>query len=131
MAKLRLFCALILLAVAAHAQRAMTVDEVVTFVKSQIKLKGPDRTTADYLLHKIKLTQRLEDRTIEELQGLGAGAQTVKALRTLSENSAGLAAVAAPVVVPAPRKPVPPPDSVEQEAMLAAIKEYARTYTEN
>ena len=36
-----------------------------------------DRITADFLLHKVKLTQKLDDRTVEALQGEGAGAKTV------------------------------------------------------
>ena len=63
---------LLLLTVAMLAQRAMSVTEVITFIKSQIKANGDDRATADYL-RKIKLTQRLDDRTIEDLQGQGAG----------------------------------------------------------
>ena len=82
--------ALLLFSVAATAQRAMSVAELTTFVKSQIKLKGDDRTTADFLLHKIKLTEKLEDRAVEELQGQGAGPKTVQALRKLSSESAGL-----------------------------------------
>ena len=79
--KLRILVALLFFSLAAQAQRAMTVAEVITFVKSQIKMKGDDRTTADFLLHKIKLTEKLDDRTVEQLQGEGAGPKTVQALR--------------------------------------------------
>lgn len=108
----------------AFAQRPMTVDQVVSFVKSQIKVKGDDRQTADFL-HKIKLTQKLEDKTVEELQGLGAGAKTVAALRALEQESASLAA--APVVkLPS----APPPDSTAQAEILSAVRDYALNYTE-
>src|SRR5580700_5730434 len=95
--KLILPVALLLFSVTANAQRSMTVAELTTFVKSQIKLKGDDRTTADFLLHKVKLTEKLEDRAIEELQGQGAGPKTVQALRKLSEESASLAAAPTPL----------------------------------
>jgi hypothetical protein len=122
-------CRLIfVLAAVAFAQRAMTVQELLTFVKSQVKMKGDDRMTADFLLHKVKLTEKLNDKSVEELQGLGAGPKTVAALRKLEEESAGLAAAAPPppTVVVAQK---PPPDSMEQAEALAAMKEYAMNYT--
>src|SRR5277367_6772573 len=110
---------LLLAAVTLSAQRAMTVAQLVTFVGSQIKLKGDDRTTADFLLHKVKLTEKLEDRAIEELQGQGAGPKTVQALRKLSADSAALRAAPPPEAPPAPPPPPPPPDSIEQAAAMA------------
>ena len=103
-AKLRLLCAFLLLAVFAIAQRAMTVAEVIEFVDSQIKLKGDDKATADFLQH-IKLTQKLEIRDVENLQGRGAGVRTLQALRKLSEDSASLAAAPPPPVPPPPKPP--------------------------
>ncbi len=130
-APLRLFFVLLLMAVAAHAQRPMTVAELNAFVKSQIKMKGDDRTTADFLLHKIKLTEKLEDRAVEELQGEGAGPKTVQALRKLSEESASLAAAPTPQAPPPPPPPPPAPDSIEQAEALAGMKDYALNYTKN
>ncbi|MGA3185793.1 MAG: hypothetical protein ABSF22_01670 [Bryobacteraceae bacterium] len=118
----------ILLAGALLAQRPMTVAELTSFIKSAIKLKNDDRTTAEYL-RKIKMTQRLDDKTVEELQGLGAGPKTVAALRLLEEGSASLAA-APPPPPPAPKAPPkPPPDSVEQAEVIASMREYALNYT--
>lgn len=121
------FFILLLLAAAAFAQRAMTVADLTAFIKSQIKLKADDRTTAEFL-KKIKLTQKLDDKTVEELQGSGAGARTVAALRKLEEESATLAA-APPPPPPVVRPQRPPPDSMEQAEALAAMKEYALNYT--
>jgi hypothetical protein len=129
MANLRLLSVLLFMGVAAHAQRPMTVAEVTAFVKSQIKMKGDDRATADFLLHRVKLTDKLEDRAVEELQGQGAGPKTVQALRKLSEESASLPAAPPPAVPPPPPPPTPPPDSIEQAETLAAMKEYALNYT--
>jgi hypothetical protein len=129
--KLRLLGALLLIAWSANAQRAMTVAELLAFVKSQIKLKGDDRTTADFLLHKIKLTEKLEDRAIEELQGQGLGPKTVQALRKLSEESASLKAAPPPEAPPPPRPTLPPPDSIEQAEAMAGMRDYALNYTKN
>jgi len=126
-AKLRLLSAFLLLAMLATAQRAMTVADVIAFVDSQIKLKGDDKATADFLQH-IKLTQKLEPRDVENLQARGAGVRTLQVLRKLSEDSASLAAAPPP---PEPPPPTPPPSAKEQAAILAAIKEYALSYTKN
>jgi hypothetical protein len=118
-------------ALVAWAQRPMTVAELTALVKSQIKVKGNDKDTADFL-RKVKLTEKLEDKTIEELQGMGAGPKTVAALRTLEEASKGLAA-AAVVVAKAPVAPphvMPPPGAEEQGEALSAMREYALNYTE-
>jgi len=126
---LRLLCAVCVAAALALAQRAMTVRDVIAFVESQIKLNGDDRATADFL-GKIKLTQRLEPRQVEDLQGKGAGIRTVQALRKLSEESAGLSPAPPPPVVTAP--PVrPPPSRGEQAVILDAMREYALNYTKN
>ena len=98
--------ALLFLPAAAHAQRSMSTAEVLSFVQSQVKI-GDDRATADYLLHKVKLTQKLDVRSVEDLQGKGAGPQTIKALRKLAEDSAALPEPP-PVVVVAPPPPARP-----------------------
>lgn len=119
---------LALAAALVFAQRSMSVSDVVAFVKSQVKMKGDDRLTADFL-HKVKLTQKLEDRTVEDLQGLGAGPKTVAALRKLEEESASLAAAPPPPPPAAKAPPKPPPDSVEQAETIAAMRDYALNYT--
>src|SRR5215471_15073840 len=64
-----------------------------------------------------KLTERLDDRTIEELQGSGnLGPKTLDALHALRERSQVLAA--AKVLPPEPKPtPIPPPTSEEQAAV--------------
>jgi hypothetical protein len=122
---------LLLSAASLLAQRAMTVAQVVAFVGSQVKIKGDDRATADFLLHKIKLTEKLEARVVETLQGQGAGPKTVQALKKMVDESAGLPAAPEPEAVAPPPAPPPPPDSIEQAAAMAAIKDYALNYTKN
>ena len=111
----------------AAGEQNMTVAQLVMFIRSSVELKQPDRSVAEYL-HKIKLTDKLDDRTIEDLQSLGAGAKTVAALRELGEASASL-----PVAAPPPPKPVyvppPPPNSVEQAKIIDQARDYALNYT--
>ena len=113
----------------AFAQREMTVAQLVTFIKSSIQLHNPDKDVADTVA-RIKVTNKLEDRVVEELQGAGAGPKTIAALRKVS--AASLALDSAP---PPPPKPVPvvipPPNSIEQKKILDQITEQALNYTEN
>ena len=124
-----LLCAT-LLAWAAQAQSRMTVDQLVSFVKSSVQLQHDDRQIAAYIKRNVKLANRLDARTVEDLQGLGAGPQTVNALRGLIVGSAEL-----PEAPPPPPKPVvagiPAPDSIEQKRILAEITENARNYSQN
>jgi hypothetical protein len=67
---------------------------------------------------------------VETLQGMGAGPQTVAALRLLITESSGLAAPPPPapkLVVVGP----PAPDSIEQKKILAEITESALNYTKS
>ena len=123
----RLFLALAL-SVTAAAQ-SMTVDQLVSFIKSSIQLKHDDRKVADYV-KKIKLSNKLDARTVESLQGMGAGPSTVAALRLLVTESSSLP----PPPPPAPKLVVvgpPAPDSIEQKKILAEITESALNYTKS
>src|SRR5258708_35361563 len=124
----KLLQTLIVSAVLATAsEMTLTVDQLTKFIKSSVQLKQPDRQVAEYLKH-VKLSDRLDDRTIEELQGLGTGAKTVAALKDLRESSANLSAPPPPPPVPPPPKPLAPPDSIEQAEITDAAREYALTY---
>jgi hypothetical protein len=107
----------------------LTVDEVVSFVRSSIQLKQSDKSVADYL-RKVTLSQKLEDRTIEDLQAAGVGPKTLVALHDLRDASAKLSAPPPVVVKPAP-PPIPPPSDKEQDRILGEVKEYALNYTKN
>src|SRR5580658_2224156 len=130
MPRWKILLALLVIPVLAYAQRAVTVTEVVAFVKSQIQRKGDDRQTADYLSRSFKLTQKLDDRTVEDLQGQGAGPKTVQALHKLAELSANLPEPP-PIVAATPPPPPPPPSAAEQAEVLAELREYALAYTKN
>jgi hypothetical protein len=111
------------------AQAGLSVNQLVTFVQSSIKLKHPDHQVATYLL-KLKLSERLELATVEELQGLGAGPDTVAALRKMSVASNSLPAPPPKVEKIAPI-PIPPPPVEEQNALIEEVREYALSYSKN
>ena len=114
-------------AIATAADMTMTVEQLVQFVKSAIQLKQPDVQVANQLKH-VKLSNRLEDGVIEEMQGMGAGAKTVAVLKDLHDSSASLPSPAPPPPQAPPPKPLEPPDSVEQGKALEAAREYALNY---
>jgi hypothetical protein len=120
-------CLVTALGLAATPEMSLTVEKLVTFVRSTVKLKQPDKQVADYL-HHVKMVEKLDDQTIEDLQSLGAGPKTVAALKDLRDNSANLA-VAPP---PAPKPvvvPIPGPDSIEQGRIIQDARSYALNYT--
>lgn len=125
----RHFCFLAVVAVAANAQMKITVAELVSFIESSIKLKHDDVKVAEFV-KKIKLDDKLDARTVEKLQGDGAGPRTVLALKGLMTESAAL-----PAAPPPPPKPVyvppPPPSSIEQKEILAQITDWAVNYSQN
>ena len=126
---LRQSCLLLVLAAALEAQAKLSTDQLVSFIKSSIQLKHDDIKVADYI-KKIKLSDKLDARTVEMLQGLGAGPRTVMALKGLMTESASL-----PEAAPPPPKPIyvppPPPDSIEQKKILQEITDSAINYSRN
>jgi hypothetical protein len=76
------------------------------------------------------MSERLDPRTIEDLQGKGAGSKTVAALNHLAELSATLTPPAPKVEAPKP-KPIPPPSYEEQHSILARVREYAMNYSKS
>jgi hypothetical protein len=123
----RLMLLVVCAGVLSSAQARLTVEQLKEFVRSSVALKHPDRKLAEYL-KKIKLSNQLDDATIEELQGLGAGPLTVAALKALGESTAALPKAPPPAVKPVY---VPPatPTSEEQARVLQAAKEYALNYS--
>src|SRR5579885_3349965 len=115
--RVRALVLLLCLSLPAAAQMKITVEQLRAFIQSAVQLKQDDRKVADYL-RKMKLTNQLDDRTIEDLQGLGAGPKTVAALHELAEAAASL-----------PKGPPPPPDAMEQKRVLEAARDYAINYT--
>ncbi len=117
------------LALIAAGEMPLTVAKLTDFIKSAVQLKQPDKQVAETLRH-FRMTEKLDDRTIEELQSMGAGPKTVAALKDLGDASASL-----PTATPPPPKPVvvpiPPPDSIEQAKIIDQARDYVLNYTKS
>jgi hypothetical protein len=121
---------LLLSAAFVFAQSTMTVTQLESFVRSSIKLHNPDKDVADSLA-KIKVSNKLEDQTVEELRAAGAGPKTIAALKKLVLASAGLSDAPPPPPKTAALVTIPPPSSIEQKQILDQVAEQALNYTEN
>src|ERR1700683_3037 len=113
----RILAGVIVFCAAAVAQ-TLTVQRLSEFIHSsthEMKGKQSDKEIAGFIA-KMKLTEKLDDATIEEFQNEGAGPLTVAALRALGDRSASL-----PVAKPAPlsltiaAKPLPAAPSSEAQ----------------
>ena len=128
----RLLAAVFAVCLVATAQ-TLSVEELASFIRSSAQLikegKQTDSEVAKFL-SKVRLTERLDDRAIEEIQGNGIGPKTLQALQALRDRSKELAA-AKPIVPPAPPTPIPPPSSEEQAAIISDVREYALNYSKN
>jgi hypothetical protein len=126
----RLLAAAFAVCLGVAAQSSLNVEQLVSFVKSSVQqLKHPDKQVASFL-SRVKMTERLDDRTIEELQGLGAGPKTLEALRALRDQSQSLGA-AKPRPVDVKPTPIAPPSSEEQGRILAKVRDWALNYTKS
>jgi hypothetical protein len=117
------------MALAAYGQRQMSVPDLVTFIKSSVQMHNDDRAVAD-AVRRLKLTNRLDAGTVEDLQGLGAGPRTLAALRELINTSASLP-IGAPVAPTPPPVAIPPPSPAELKVILQEITEKALDYTKS
>jgi hypothetical protein len=106
------------------AQVRMNVDQLRAFIQSSQKLGHSDKQIADYLKN-IKMTERLDEATIEDI---GGSPRTTDALRRLVEGSKNLPAPKPPAPKPVVQ-PIPPPDSMEQARVLDTAREYALDYS--
>ena len=120
-------------ALALRAQQSMSVAQLKEMIRSSIELKQSDKAVASFLKN-VTLTDKLDDRVIEQMQGQGIGQKTLKALDDLRDNSANLKpptkqelAAAAPKTYKQP----PPPDSLHQRELLDQMRQYASSYTQN
>lgn len=110
----------------AFAQMRMSVEQLQAFVKSSIELKHQDKRVAEYL-RKVQLTNKLDERTAEDLLGMGAGPNTYNALRELVKSSSTLPPPAPPKPKATPT-PIPPPSEADQRRILDEVREYALGY---
>ena len=129
----RLLAAFFAVCLAAMGQ-TLSVQKLVAFIESSEKLisegKMTDREVAKYL-GSVKLSERLDDRVIEQMQGAGkVGPKTLQALQELRDRTQTLAAAAPIVPEPKPVLP-PPPSSIEQAAIIDEVRGYALAYSKN
>ncbi|MFL6448572.1 MAG: hypothetical protein ACJ746_12900 [Bryobacteraceae bacterium] len=137
-------------ALALQAQTEMNVQQVVDFIRSELALKQhTDKQIAAYV-KKLKLSEKITDKTILDLEAQGAGPKTVAALQELRDEGASLKppshdATYSPATAPdnattggpstvrlnSRAAEIPPPDSVRQQQILSQIKDYALSYTKN
>jgi hypothetical protein len=127
--RVRLVLAALLVCFCALAEQSLTLDQLLSFVRSSVKMKMPDKEVARFLAT-VKLSEHLDERTVEELQGEGAGPKTVAALDALATASASLPK--AQPKAPSPvYQPPPPPSSEEQQEIISEMRDYAMNYTKS
>jgi len=112
------------------AQQQLTVNQLVEFITSSITQKMPDKDVAGFLAT-ARMSEKLDGRVVEELQGKGAGPKTVAALLRLSEASANLAAPAPPKAAAPKPKTIASPSLEEQQDVLNSAREYALNYAKS
>ncbi len=116
------------MAPAAGPSNSLTVAQLTAFIKSSVELKQQDKQVVLYL-KTVKLSEQLDDRTVEEYQGLGVGPKTLAELEHLRDESATLRKAPPPPAEKPPPTPAPPPDSITQGKIIDAAREYALSYT--
>ncbi len=130
---MRLFLLLTLLSVGVFGQQLkMSVEDLKKFIESTVKLHQNDREVSVYL-KRVKMTEKLSDRDIEEMRSYGTPARIMDAVRLLRDASGGLPEPAEPKRSATQYQvqavaPPPAPDSVEQAKVLANTREYALSY---
>ena len=123
---MKALCFGILIAFCAFAQSQRTVDELVSFVKTAIAQKYRDAEIANQV-ERIHLANRLDEKTITELQRLGAVPKTVASLQKLAAASSNLPAPAPAAVKVEPT--LPPPSTEELKEIIAETRENSLNYT--
>ncbi len=120
--------AVLVFCLAAGAQtQTLTLDQLMMFLTSSVERKMADGEVAKYLT-KAKLSERLEDVTIEKLLASGIGPKTLNALRAMRDQSESLG-TAKPAPAPPKWQPPPTPNAVEQAAIIEEVREYALNYS--
>jgi hypothetical protein len=122
--------AVLVFCLAATAQtQTLTLDQLMKFLTSSIELKMTDSDVGKFLA-KTKLSERLDDVTIEKLLASGIGPKTLDALRKLRDQSESLS-TAKPVAAAPKWQPPPAPNAEEQAAIIEEVREYALNYSKN
>jgi hypothetical protein len=125
---MRIFAAAILLAASLSAQIKLNADQVLSFIKSSIRLKHPDAQVANYL-KKVTLTDQLTPARVEDLLAEGLGPKAYDQLLLMSKASVVLPLPASAKAAAKPAAPsIPPPSPAEQKQLIEELREYAMNY---
>ncbi len=114
-------------AAASFAQQQITVEKLLEFVNSSITTKVQDKDVAGYLAT-VKMSEKLDPRTVEELRSHGAGPKTVAALNNLAAASAGLQAPPVKAAAPKPKLRAAPPYE-DQQKIIEEARDHALNYS--
>ena len=131
----RLLACMLAVSIVAMGQNntRMSVEKLVAFVQSSEKIIKEEKTMTDRqlaeFLSKVKLTEKLEARVVEDLEALDLGPYTRRALEKLRVDSQTLGASSLKQVLP--DEPIPPPSALEQGAILDAVRDYVANYDNN
>jgi hypothetical protein len=130
----RFLACLLAVSIAAMGQNnRMSVDKLVAFIQSSEKIIKEEKTMTDRqlaeFLAKVKLTEKLEPRVVEDLEALDLGPLTRRALEKLATESQSLAVSSVKQVLP--DEPIPPPSALEQGAILDDVRDYVANYDNN
>ncbi len=125
----RLLVAILFVALGATAQIKFTVEQLVSFVKSSVRLKHPDAQVANYL-KKVALSEQLPAGRIEDLLASGMGPKTYDQLQLMVAATASLpvAKVAAQPAEQTMAQLIPPPSPAEQRKLIEELREYSLNY---
>lgn len=121
----RTLAAVAVAAALAMAQTARSAEEVARYIRTAIEQKYKDADVAA-TLQGMRLSTRLDSKTVAELQRLGAGPRTVAALTRLAEASIH-AAPAAPKAEPAAP---PAPSAADQKRIIEEARTNSVNYTD-
>jgi hypothetical protein len=121
--RLRFHVALVTVWLGAAAQGGGPVSGLVAEVRAALERNRSDSQVAKDL-RKARLSERLDDRTIETLESEGAGPETVGQLLLLRDRSAALPRPATPAIAEPPA-----PSPAEQVQIWNAAHENALSYT--
>jgi hypothetical protein len=127
---MRTFAAALLFCYACAAQNTLTAEQLIGFVKSSVERKMTDVEISRYL-RTVKLNQRLSDAQFEDLLTVGLGQRTLQALHAIHDQAQLLPLPMAPAVTPKASQLPPVLSSQEQADIIAAVREYALSYSKS
>ncbi len=108
--------------------QSMSVGRLMEWLRNPATAQENDSALAAFL-SKVRLTERLDDKTIESLRGVVLfGPKTLDALHKLRDQSKSLPQPSAASVQPAPLPPMP--TAAEQSAIIDEARSHAMEYSE-